>query len=121
MESKPFTIISFDWMKKIEARLAAAGEEFDSIEVILTKLSALAAFLDRNQLTTRRLTKADGTTDQDFVLNSTDLSPLGLQLIRKAFEKWQRQAKSPDDVKPLEKALAQLRAASASKGSARES
>jgi hypothetical protein len=116
MDSKPFTIVSFEWMKKIEDRLAAAGEEFDSIEVILTKLSALAAFLDRNQLTTRRLTNADGMIEQDFVLNSTDLSPLGLQLIREAFEKWQRQAKTADDVKPLEKALAQLRVASGSTG-----
>lgn len=115
MESKPFTIISFDWMKKIEDRLAAAGEEFDSVDVILKKLSTLATFLDLNQLTTRRLTKADGSVDRDFVLNSTDLNPLGLRLIRKAFERWQRQAKTPDDVKPLEKALVALRATSNAK------
>jgi hypothetical protein len=110
MEKKPFTIASFAWSKEVESRLEAGGEDFDSVPVILAKLSALASFLDRNGLTTRRLTNAEGGVGEDFVLKSDDLTPLGLDLIRKAYETWQRQAKTPDDVRPLEKALKQLRA-----------
>jgi hypothetical protein len=109
MENKPFTITSFAWCKDIESRLAAAGEDFHSEEIILAKLSALAAFLDRNKLTTRKLTNADSHVGENFVLESTDLTPLGLQIIRKAYEKWQRQAKTPDDIRPLEKALTAIK------------
>ncbi len=109
MDSKPFTITSFVWRKEVEDRLAAAGEDFDSVSIILTKLSSLAAFLDCNELVTRRLTDAAGRVGKDFTLKSDDLTPLGLIFIRKAYEKWQRQAKTPEDVRPLKKALAQLR------------
>jgi hypothetical protein len=109
MENKPFTITSFEWRKDIEDRLAAGGEEFDSEEVILRKLSTLARFLDENALSTRRLTTADGSVDRSFVLRSTDITPEGLQLIRKGYENWERQAKTPEDVRPLEKALRSIR------------
>jgi len=109
MSEKPFWITSFKAEQEIENRLAAAGEDFHSTSELLTKWSALAAFLELNELTTRRLTKSDGRIDETFVLQSTDLTPTGLQLIRKAYEKWQRQAKTPDDIRPLEKALATLR------------
>jgi hypothetical protein len=69
-------------------------------------------FLDRNGLTTRQLANADGRVGEDFVLESSDLTPLGLQLIQKAYVKWQRQAETPDDVRLLEKALVQLRTGS---------
>ena len=110
MSSEPFTVTSFAWAKKIEDRLAAGGDDFDTVPVILAQLSALASFLDRNRLTTRRLTNADGRVGEDFVLQSDDLTPLGLELIRNAYENWQRQAKTPTDVRPLEKALERLRA-----------
>ena len=105
MKDKPFTIESFERNKRIEDRLAAGGEDFDSEEVILRKLSALARFFDQNGLTTRRLTAADGTVDRSFVLRSTDLTPEGLAVLRKGYEKWHRQAKTPEDVPPWEKAL----------------
>ena len=109
MKEKPFTITSFAWRKNIADRLATAGEDFDSVEVILAKLSALAAFLDRNDLSSRRLTDCNWRINQHFVLSSDDLTPLGLSVIRKAYEKWQRRAKAPDDVSVLEKALSELR------------
>ena len=95
-------------MKEVESRLAAGGEQADSNEIVLAKLTALALFLDGNGLSKRRLTKASGKAEEDFVLRSDDLTDLGLKVIEKGFEKWQRQAKTPDDVKPLYKILTML-------------
>lgn len=108
MTSKPFTITSFAWRKDVEERLAAAGDESESDEIILARLTALARFLESNALNTRKLTDWQNLVQRDFVLRSDDLTELGLRVIRKGYEKWQRQAKSPTDVKPLEKALASL-------------
>ena len=47
MEEKPFTVTSFGMRKEIEDSFAKAGEEFDSEEVILRKLSALAKFFEK--------------------------------------------------------------------------
>ena len=109
MENKPFTITGFGWSKDIENRLAAAGEDFDSEEIILRKLSALAKFFDDHGLSSRRLTASNGTVDRNFVLRSDDLTPEGLAVLRKGYEKWHRQAKTPEDVRPLEKALHSIR------------
>jgi hypothetical protein len=109
MADKPFWITSFKSELDVANRLAAAGENSRSANDILRRLSALAAFLDHNQLSTHKLTNADGLIGEDFVLESSDLSPLGLKLIKGAYVKWQRQAKTPDDMKPLEKALIELR------------
>jgi len=110
MEEKPFFITSFESDKLVEDRLAAGGEKFYSEEVILRKLSALARFFDENRLSTRRLTASDGSVDRNFVLRSTDLTPEGLRVLRMAYEKLERQAKTPEDVRPLEKALQSIRA-----------
>ena len=110
MKDKPFTIASFEMDKRVEDRLAAAGEEVDSEEVILRKLSALARFFDENGLSTRRLAGADGSVDRNFVLKSTDLTTEGLAVLRKGYETWHRQAKTPEDVRPWEKALRSVRA-----------
>jgi hypothetical protein len=110
MEEKTFFITSFDSKQLIEDRLAAGGEEFDSEKIILRKLSALARFFDENGLTTRRLTAADGTVARSFELISTDLTSEGLAVLRKGYEKWHRQAKTPEDARPWEKALRSVRA-----------
>jgi hypothetical protein len=109
MKTNPFTITSFAWQKDIEDRFAAVGEPADSEEVILARLTALATFLESNDLTTKPLTAASRVS-RDFALRSDDLTEMGLKLIRKGYEKWRKQAKTPDDIRPLEKALAQLRA-----------
>ena len=109
MNHKPFTVTGFEWAKDIEDRLAKGGEEFDSEEVILRKLSALAKFFDEHGLSTRKLTAPDGSLDRSFLLRSTDLSPEGLKVLRKGYDNWHRQAKSPEDVRPLEKALHSIR------------
>jgi hypothetical protein len=114
MPDKPFWITSFKSEQDIAKRLAAAGLDSRSSTDILARLSALAAFLERHRLTTRRLTGAGGSVGEDFVFMSSDLTPLGLELIRKAYVKWQRQAKTPDDVRPLEKALVQLQVSKSS-------
>jgi hypothetical protein len=114
MTEKPFWITSFKSEQAIASRLAAADIGSRSSAAILTRLSTLAAFLDHNGLTTHRLTDADGRVGEDFVLMSSDLTPLGLKLIRKAYVKWQRQAKMPHDVRLLEKALVQMRASESS-------
>lgn len=110
MSEKPFTIEGFEWNKEIENRLAAAGEKFDSDEIILRKLSALVKFFEENKLTVRKLTATDGTVDRSFVFRSIDLTPEGLVVLRKGYEKWHRQAKTPEDVRPWEKALRSVRA-----------
>ena len=51
-----------------------------------------------------------GTVDRSFALKSTDLTPEGLAVLRKGWEKWHRQAKTPEDVRPWEKALLSVRA-----------
>ena len=109
MKQNPFTITSFVWQKDIEDRFAAAAEAADSEAVILDRLSALARFLESNDLSVRALTNGDGRVSKDFALRSDDLTENGLELIRKGYEKWRKQAKRPDDVKPLEKVLASLR------------
>jgi hypothetical protein len=110
MKDKPFLIESFEMDKRVEDSLAEAGEAFDSEDIILRKLAALARFFDENGLTTRKLAGADGTVDRSFVLNSTDLTTEGLAVLRKGYEKWHRQAKTPEDVRPWEKALRSVRA-----------
>ena len=109
MKDDPFTITSFNWNKEIEDRLSEGGEQFDSEEVILRKLAALARFFDKNGLTTRKLIAADGTADRSFVLKSTDLTSEGLAVLRKGWEKWHRQAKTPEDVRPWETAMHSIR------------
>ena len=109
MKDKAFTITSFEWKKEIEDRLAEGGEEFDSEEIILRKLSAFAKFFDEHGLSTRKLTAADGSVGRNFVLESTDLTPEGLKVLRKGYESWHRQAKTPEDVRPLEKAMHSIR------------
>jgi hypothetical protein len=108
MTEKPFWITSFKSEKNIADNLASAGLKARCAEDILARLSALAAFLEQNRLTTRQLTGADGRVNEDFVFMSNDLTPLGLKLIRKAYVKWQKRAKTPEDVRELEKALSQL-------------
>ncbi|HEU5069024.1 MAG TPA: hypothetical protein VFV96_01270 [Verrucomicrobiae bacterium] len=108
MADKSFWITSFEAEQSIENRLSAAGEDFHGPEIVIRRLSALASFLDRNGLATRRLTNAEGQVDKDFVLESADLTSRGLHVIRCGYEKWQRRAKTPEDVTPLEKELAKL-------------
>jgi len=110
MKDKPFFITSFESDKLIEDRLAAGGEKYHSEEIILRNLSTLARFFDENGLSTRKLAGADGSVDRNFVLESTDLTPEGLAVLRKGYEKWHRQAKTPEDVRPWEKALRSVRA-----------
>jgi hypothetical protein len=109
MKDKPFFITSFESDKLVEDRLAAGGEKYHSEDVVLRRLSALARFFDENGLATRKLTASDGTVDRNFVLESTDLTPEGLTVLRKGYEKWHRQAKTPEDVRPWEKALHSVR------------
>lgn len=109
--NKPFTITSFAWRKDVEDRLASAGEEHHSDDDILEKLSSLAAFLQNHSLVVRQLTDSSNRVSKDFVLKSDDLTELGLLLIRKGYELWQRKAKTLNDVQPLEKVLAKIVAA----------
>ncbi len=103
MDAPVFTITSFQWMQQVERRLAAADLDSDSDQVIITKLSSLAKFLDAKKLTRAPLLSANENIGRDFVLRSDQLTEKGIEFIRQSFEKWQRQAKSPDDIRPLEK------------------
>jgi len=108
MAAPVFTITSFQWMQQVEQRLAAAELDSDSDEVIIRKLSALAKFLDAKKLTRAPLLSANENIGRDFVLRSDQLTDQGIEFIRQSFERWHRQAKSPDDVRPLEKIWARM-------------
>lgn len=107
MKIDSFTITSFVWQKDIEGRFAAVGEPSDGDKVILARLSALASFLEASNLTTRMLT-INGIVSKDFILKSDDLTQKGLELIKKGYEKWRKQAKTPEDIGPLKKIFASL-------------
>lgn len=108
MARDDFTITSFEWRKEVADRLKAAGEDYDDDKTIIEKLSALAKFFNDNDLSVRTLISSQ-SAGRDFVLKSSDLNECGLNLIRIAYSKWQRKAKSPADVAILVSELAKLR------------
>lgn len=104
---KDFEIVSFRMLKAIAENHRRAGVVYPSDEFILERLRSLAMFFQENGLATRKLLDAGGVVSEDFALRSLDLTDFGLQVLRKGYKSWSRNAqkRAPDDVFAMTKAL----------------
>lgn len=75
---------------------------------------ALTDFLQRNQLTVRKLAHSLAEVTDDFEIRSDDLTEEGLQFMRTGYQKWLRKldrGDDPADTRILETELAKQRGA----------
>lgn len=100
-----FTIDRISWHTRQEGAP-------DPYSEVAAQFWALVDFLQRNELTTRTLAASADDLHEEFALESTDLTPMGLQLLRSAYEPWVRRVERTGDATNtaiLERALARLR------------
>jgi hypothetical protein len=100
-----FTITKTSWI------LGRGGDDRPK-EVIFARFWALAKFLQDNSLTTRRLASSLVEVDENFGLNSDDLTDEGLALIKSGYNAWLKKVDKgmdPNDVRVLQKALDKIR------------
>jgi hypothetical protein len=104
---KDFEILSFRMLKDIAENHRRAGVIYSPDEFILERLRSLASFFETNDLATRKLLDASGEISEEFVLRSTDLTELGMKVLRKGYDGWMRNSKKrpPNDVSAMTKAL----------------
>ncbi len=104
---KDFEITGFGMLKQIAENHQKAGVIFPSDEFILERLRSLATFFEANGLSTRKLLDANGEISREFSLRSSDLTDLGMKVLRKGYKPWMRNSmkRSPDDVSAMTKAL----------------
>lgn len=94
---------------KLGARFMGAIETAEEERV---RCSALARFLEREQLVKRALTDESGMVPIDFCLRKDDLTPEGLALFKAALFKWAAaydRSKDTSDIGVFERALAKFR------------
>ncbi|MBA4078141.1 MAG: hypothetical protein C0508_24150 [Cyanobacteria bacterium PR.023] len=99
-----FTIDQVSWHTKV------VGNP-ESTEQILRRFWLVVDFLQRNGLTKKTLASSPERITDDFAINSNDLTPTGLDLMKKAYDRWLTkvdEGMSPDDLSILEKALAKM-------------
>jgi len=109
-EQKDFTITSFQWRKEIRDSFQQAGCVTEDDASIYQSLLELAQFLQDNNLLTRTIVRNGkliaGTS---FELRSSDLTKVGLEVIRSGFGKWEKMGCPAGNLKPLKSALAQVK------------
>lgn len=96
-----FVIDKVSWYKGTELK-----------QDVQLRFRTIATFLQDHGLTKKPLLKNASDIEEDFCIRSADLTEDGLQFMRQVYDKWVRsidRGKSPQDVKMLERALAQLR------------
>lgn len=80
-------------------------------EHINARFWAVVSFLQRSGLTTRTLASDPGQISDAFAIQSDDLTPVGLELMKKVYEKWLTKVDEgldPNDVTLFERQLAKL-------------
>lgn len=78
-EPKTFTVEKLSWYLSKDLRHDPR-----------VKLETLVRFLQDHGLATRTLLGPDATLQDDFCLQSNDLSALGLEFMRSGYQKWAR-------------------------------
>jgi hypothetical protein len=101
MTTADFTIDQVSWHLKV------VGNP-ETREHIVWRFWCVVDFLQKNELTKERLASSIADIHDDFAIHSSDLTPKGLNLMKKAYEKWLvkvDEGMSPDDLAVFEKAL----------------
>jgi stress-induced morphogen len=77
-------------------------------EQIVARFFAVVSFLQQHGLTNRMLASSLADISDDFSIEASDLTETGLEVMRKAYDKWVRKmdkGMSPSDTSLLAKAL----------------
>lgn len=102
--SRPFTVDKVVW----HTQRPGTNETLDQVS---KRFRAMITFLQDNGLTTRQvLSSRQRITDETAIL-STDLTEVGLALMRKCYDKWLQKVDAgldPEDISLFEKQLAKL-------------
>jgi hypothetical protein len=99
-----FTITKVSWHSQ---RKGNEGRR----EEIINRFWVLVNFLQSNQLTKKTLSNSIADISDEFSLESDDLTQLGVDVMKKAYDKWLTkvdEGMSPTDVSILQKALDKL-------------
>ena len=99
-----FTIDQVSWHTKVSGNP-------ESKERITSRFWVIVDFLQRNGLTNKVLASSPDDIDDDFSINSSDLTPIGLALMKRGYDKWLTKVDEgmlPDDLSILEKILAKM-------------
>lgn len=105
-QTKSFVIGKVAWDTKRQGNLTPP-------EFYYREYWILTDFLQRNELTVRKLANSLSEITDDFEIRSDDLSDEGVQFMRKGYQKWQRmldRGGDPSDTRILEAELAKQRA-----------
>jgi hypothetical protein len=106
-EHKVFTIAQVSWLTKVQRNY-----EFDN-SLVFEYFKNLINYLQMRGLTTRLILDVNENISEETKILSSDLTTEGLELIKKAFDKWTDgvldKGKSPADYKLLDKYLEKIR------------
>ena len=100
-----FTIDQVSWHTQVQGTLA-------TFEQVAERFWAIVNFLQENGLTVRQLAGGIEEIDEAFSIHSDDLTDLGLQLMRQAYDPWLHavdRGMSPHKLARFERELAKLK------------
>lgn len=100
-----FTIAKVLWLTRVK------GNE-GRRQSIIEHFWIITDFLQANQLTKKVLARSIHEINDEFSLESDDLTELGLEFMKKAYDKWLTKVDNgmpPTDITILQKALEKLR------------
>jgi hypothetical protein len=100
-----FTISKVSWHTQRKGNEGRREELIEPFWVITN-------FLQLNQLVKRKLADSINEINDDFALESDDLTELGLEFMKKAYDKWLTKVDNgmpPTDITILQKALEKLK------------
>ncbi len=78
---KDFTITKVGWHTR-------APGDAESRERVLKRFRVLLQFLQENKLLQRELPSPDAELDDDFAIKASDLTDVGLEVMREAYDRW---------------------------------
>jgi len=102
-----FTVDRVDWHTETRG-------DPEPLESARRRFYALVSFLQREGLLVEALASCPEEIGPEFAVRSESLTPMGLELIRRAYSDWMDSVEvsgRPDDTSILERALATLRTA----------
>lgn len=100
-----FTIFKISWLTQRKGNEGRRDEIIEPLWVVVD-------FLQTNQLTKKTLASSIDEIDDNFSLDSDDLTDIGFELMKKAFDKWLTKVDNgmpSTDITILQKALEKLR------------
>jgi len=106
---KPFKIKSFAWSRETADIMQRAGFEIKNDDAVMASLVALAHFLEEHGLTKRKLIiNGQLANSKKFELWSSDLTTVGLAVIRAGLGNWEKKGCPSGDIRPLERAYKKI-------------